>query len=189
MTEIPSQLAGPRLMDAEDKIFHIYEVLTQRILNSDRLLAERSSMYLLTNSILLAGFLFIFGESGLLQIVIPSAGIILSIVFGFVAWGVTREMHLWVIMCQNIEQEQPAFDDLKNQELIPYSAWNYWAQGNSQFVMKPPQRGVPLGLKAQSRWEKLTTFGIFDPWHFYRIYIPSLFVVIWISSLVSVFLL
>lgn len=189
MTQIRSERTELGLMRADEKVFNIYGVLTQRILNSDRLLAERSNMFVLTNSILLAGFVYIFGKPGLLQIAIPCAGIILGVIFTFVVQGVTREMHLWLIMCQNIEQEHPAFEELRNQELIPYSAWHYWAQGTSRFAMRPPRVGVPLGLKAQSRWEKLSTYGIFGPWRYYRIYTPVTFISIWIASLVAVFML
>ena len=59
------------IMDKEEKVFRINELINQRIINEDRLLAERSNIFLLASSILFAGFVMVMDKSKLLAIVIP----------------------------------------------------------------------------------------------------------------------
>ena len=98
-------------MNIEEKVFRIYEVVNQRVVNQDRLLAERASIFLFSSSILFAGFSILVGESTPLGIVIPSVGVFLSVLMWSVAWAMVRELRFWLVFCQRIEVEEDAFKD------------------------------------------------------------------------------
>lgn len=174
-------------MDIEEKIFRINELINQRIINEDRLLAERSSVFLLSSSILFAGFAMLIDKCELLTIIIPCIGIVLSVISWSVSWGMIRELNLWLAMSKRIEQEEDAFKELKERERVPHSAWDYWWMGKSKYMTK---KKYPLYMKlpAISRWEKCLPFGILQAWHMYRFYVPGAFFVIWVTSLVWVLL-
>lgn len=173
------------IMDKEEKVFRINELINQRIINEDRLLAERSNIFLLASSILFAGFVMVMDKSKLLAIVIPTVGIFLTVLMWNASWNMVRELSLWLAMSQKIEQEEEAFQDLKERERIPHSAWNYWWMGESTYI-RTEKHPLYMNLPPVSCWEKLLPFGILAPWNMYKFYLPGAFFVIWAAALIWV---
>ncbi len=58
----------------------IYKILLQRHFNDDRLMGERSSIFIASSSILFAGFAILQPTTGILRIILCCLGIILSII-------------------------------------------------------------------------------------------------------------
>jgi hypothetical protein len=174
-------------MDKEEKVFRINELINQRIINEDRLLAERSNIFLLASSILFAGFAMLarIDNCKLLAIVIPAVGIFLTVLMWNASWNMVRELNLWQAMSQKIEQEEDAFHELKERERIPHSAWNYWWMGKSTYI-RTEKHPLYMQLPPVSWWEKHLPFGILSPWNTYRFYLPGAFFVIWLAALIWV---
>ncbi len=172
-------------MDREEKVFRINELINQRMINQDRLLAERSNIFLLASSILFAGFAMLIDKSKLLATIIPAIGVFLAVLMCNASWNMVREIKLWQAMTQRIEQEEAAFQELKERERIPHSAWRYWWMGKSTYI-RTEKHPLYMKLPPVSWWEKLLPFGILKPWDMYRFYLPGVFCVIWVASLVWV---
>lgn len=122
-----------------------------------------------------------------LSIVIPSIGIFLSVLIWSISSGMIRELRLWLVICQKIEQEEETFKDLKERERIPHSAWNYWWEGESTYIMKE-EHPLYSKLAPLTRWEKRIYYGILNEWKMYRFYIPGMFFAIWMTSLIWILL-
>ncbi|MCL0036429.1 hypothetical protein M1N47_03330 [Dehalococcoidia bacterium] len=171
-------------MDVEEKVLRIYEIFHQRVFNQDRLLAERTSIFLLSSSILFAGFAMLGNNFTLLRILLPCVGILLSFLMWNVASASVRELRLWLSCCRMIEQEENVFKDLKERELVPHSTWANWWSGKSRYI---GQERYPLySLPPVARWEKWMYFGRFSAGNMYRFYIPGIFFAIWTASLIWV---
>jgi|GEM_PF-6455667 hypothetical protein len=56
----------------------VYNILLQRHINDDRLMGERNSIFVASSSILFLGFIMLPLSPGILRIVVPCLGLILS---------------------------------------------------------------------------------------------------------------
>jgi hypothetical protein len=172
-------------MDLEEKVLRIYEMFNQRVFNEDRLLAERTNIFLLFGSILFAGFVMLGNDFTLLRILLPCVGIFVSFLMWNVASASVRELRLWLSCCRTIEEEEDIFKDLREKELAPHRTWVNWWAGKSRYI--GGQEKYPLySLSPVARWEKWTFFGYFNGWKMYRFYIPGIFFAIWVTSLIWV---
>jgi len=85
-------------------VLHIHQLLAQLYINEDRLLSERTNIFLLASSFLFAAFVLLLTSNvPVLSIILPVAGIILCL------------LHM------------SAFDDFRPIDLVPFSARSkYW---------------------------------------------------------------
>ncbi|MCJ7791784.1 MAG: hypothetical protein MUP49_05205, partial [Dehalococcoidia bacterium] len=84
-------------MDPEEKIFRIYELACQHLFNDDRLLSERTNLFLLSSSILFVGFaaLIALPNFMILKIAIPVIGMLFCFLQGFNARYTSRALEYW----------------------------------------------------------------------------------------------
>jgi len=174
-------------MDTHEKVFRVYELINERIANEDRLMAERGNLFLLSSSILLAGFGMLVRKSYVLTVIIPIVGLLICYLMHTVSWGMVRELKLLQAIAQTIELEEDSFKELRKRELVPHTAWNYWWRADSRFIRsRKEENPLYARLLPLSCWEKRFTFGILKPENLYTFYFPAAFFVVWAAALILV---
>lgn len=180
-------------MDPEEKLFRIYELACQHLFNDDRLLSERTNLFLISSSILFLGFatLAALTDFTILKKAIPVIGILFCILQGINARYTSRALGYWhheVVrriekdegweavlkenLFGNITTNEQVFTRIKGQKqkgLALRTGFDLyfkrlgWVERN---LLRSRRRGVPA---------KAWTF-----------YLPGLFLVLWAISLASV---
>ena len=97
-----------------------YKILLQRHLNDDRLMGERSSIFLASSSILFLGFVMLPPSACILRIIIPILGMLLS-AFGFHSnWRTSKGLGFWEGKEKEIEENGQSFNYMKEKEMMPH---------------------------------------------------------------------
>lgn len=130
----------------------VYKIITQRHINEDRIMTERSSVFLTSNSIIFAGFCILIQNFFLLPTIICSIGIIFSILAMISNYRSSKGLEYW----ENAEKE------LEKSKMGPFKIMNDNDITPSNFNQK-------FGLCLKSR-------------HIYTWILPSLFIILWIFS-------
>jgi len=99
----------------------IYEILMQHQFNENRIIAERTSLFLLSNSVLLISFAMLVPISQMICTVIP----IVAMVFCFITWvalkAAQQSLEFSIEGQRRIEeQEGGCFDYMREQRLSPH---------------------------------------------------------------------
>ncbi len=167
-----------------------YEILKQRQISEDRILAERTSMFLLATSFLFLAFVTLLNPDWedciftVLRILLPSVGIFLTILLFFFNQSASIASAFWHKAQRKIEHIAPEFDYMRSSELTPHIALDKVMEGekewvkdeeNDYWVLKPV-------VKPKHWWQKRL-------WHnniIYRYCLPPAFFVLWTVSLVFV---
>lgn len=166
----------------DEKIFKIYELFNARVLNLDRLLAERTNIFVIVSSILLGGATILPSTDAQLKIPLLVAGLILSI-FAFSAINHTLfELRVLLGWCRTIESKEEAFESLKARDLTLHSAMDDWWFGRSKRFPDEGYHDIYMP-SVPEKWNKLLLYEWLHPWNMYRA-IPMIFFVIWIATLI-----
>jgi len=97
-----------------------YKILLQRHLNDDRLMGERSSIFLASSSILFAGFAILPSTAWILRIILCCLGVLLSI-FAIVAnWRTSRGLGFWEEKEREIEENAQSFAYMRERNMMPH---------------------------------------------------------------------
>ena len=175
-------------MDNEEKIFRGYDWAYQRVHQFDGLLASRINIFLLSSSILFAGFVLLFSQLGegvqVLIIIISVVGVILSIQCMFNQIRGVRELRYWLGVCRSLEREEDSFSLLREKELVyfGYMKWitgqknKYTRENENSKYKAPPLTGLERKI--------ISGVGLFHEWNTYRYVIPLVFVALWVAVLI-----
>jgi len=145
----------------EDEI-NAYRILLQRHLNDDRLLVERSSLFLASSSILFIGFVMLPPDAFVLRIILPSLGLLLSFL-GLVGNKRTiKGLDYWEEKEKEIEEEGQSFAYMREKGIIPHAMYETINSGWFRWLSWIRNR------------------------HIYTYWLPSLFIALWICSLIWV---
>lgn len=175
-------------MDSEEKVLRCYDWAYQRVHQFDHLLLERTNMFLLSSSILFAGFVLLFSKLGetakILFIIVAVVGILLAIQNMFNSMHAVRELIYWINVCRTIEEEEEAFDIIREKELV-YIGYMKWINGQKNRYTREKQ-GPQYKVKPLSRFERVIflRIPILHPWNTYRFVIPFSFITLWIAVLI-----
>jgi len=160
--EVEMKQKRDKIYQPEDKM-HAYEILLKRHLNDDRLLSERSYLFLASSSILFIGFVMLPPSACILRIFLPVLGIMLSLLALVGNRRTSKGLYFWEEGEKKIEKEEQKFTYMRNKEIAPHTVYDAVNTGW-------------LGRKL--RWIRNR--------HIYAYWLPCLFFILWIISLVSV---
>ena len=167
-------------MTEEERLFHIYELMHERVAHWDRLLTERTNMFVLISSILFAGFAALVGTSPqllgkLLVVALCIAGIFLSTLLWAVNYGGIRELRVYINLCRGYELNEDVFEFLrkKQPERGGFIALDQWYSGKTV-----------CGITPLTGWKKAVV-SLFSSWNVYPWLIPALFFFLWLISLTA----
>ncbi|MFC2059808.1 hypothetical protein ACFLTZ_01780 [Chloroflexota bacterium] len=101
---------------------HAYDILRQHQINEDRVIAERFSLGLLVNSILMLAFFTAEPTSyfNWIRFTLPIFGIIFSLALVGIIWGSSKAMIGWYDALCKLEQKAD-FDYMKNEKVRPFT--------------------------------------------------------------------
>lgn len=168
-------------MTDEEKVFRMYELMHQRVLNGDRLLSERAGMLILISAILFAGFSTLATTAmdtlweTLLIVVLCVAGIFLSILLWSVNYIGIRELRVYINVCREYEMKEHAFAFLRHRqpERGGFISLDEWFCGRTV-----------CGIAPITGWKRKVTFSL-SSWNVYPLLIPALFAFLWTMSLIT----
>lgn len=139
----------------EDEM-NAYKILLQRHINDDRLIGERTSIFLASSSILFLGFVILLQSARILAIIVPCPGLILSALAIISNWRTRKGLDFWEEKEKEIEEEGQNFAYMKEREMSPHLVYER----------------VPRYLRRLRNR------------HIYTWALPGTFVVLWVASLV-----
>ena len=97
-----------------------YKILLQRHLNDDRLMGERSSIFLASSSILFLGFVMVPSSACILRIVVSCLGLLLSSLAIVSLRRTSRGLDFWDKGEKIIEEEGQSFAYMREKQIMPY---------------------------------------------------------------------
>ena len=160
--EVEMKQKRDKIYQPEDKM-HAYEILLKRHLNDDRLLGERSSLFLASSSILFLGFVVLPISANVLRICLPFIGLILSCLTLIGNRRTSKGLSFWEKGEEKIEDECRNFAYMKEKGIVPHAVYDY--------------------INTGWLWRKLRRIR---NRHIYTYLLPCLFFILWSISLVSV---
>jgi len=135
-----------------------YEILLKRHLNDDRLLAERSTIFLASSAILFLGLASLPQNAWfVLRFIIPFLGLIWSVLAIISNRRTSLGLDLWNEKEKEIEDKGQIFSYMREKKMLPHRI--YEAVEKRRFT-HPKNR------------------------HIFTYFLPSLFIILWISSLI-----
>ena len=167
----------------------VYKILLQRQMNEDRILGERTSLFLLANSFLFLAFVTMLSLNlegiafQVLRVLLPLAGILLT----FVLYGINRAADnasdFWHFAQYKIEEEAPYFGYMRQNKIAPHINGDDYIKGKKKW-----ERGATgkWELKDTTKLERWLRYPFLWSKHEIR-YLPPVFLALWIAALVLVF--
>ena len=82
-----------------------YEILLQHEVNENRLISERTSLFLLGNSIMFIGFAMLLNVSKYVAIALSVAGLVLCVIVFVALTAAIKALDIWVMGQRQIEEQ------------------------------------------------------------------------------------
>ena len=159
----------------KEEAFAIHERLIQLAINDNRLVSERTSMFLLASSFLFTGFVLSAERLAPLSIVLAVAGMVLC---GFQALNIGSiyiSQLFWLNRARQIERRKLSAK-WTVEDLSPISSWIKFLADRKK-VQEAGQ------LSVLRHW---VLFKIFSPAKFFQYFMPGLFFLVWVVLLVLI---
>jgi hypothetical protein len=163
-----------------------YYILQRRQINGDRILAERTSMFLLATAFLFLAFVMLLDSEWegciftILRIAVPSAGILLTILLFSFNQSASIALEFWHKAQRKIEEEATDFDYMRSNDITPHIAGNDFKQGKKEWIRDEDGKLVLVPVtKPKKWWQK----RILRSMPTYRYYLPLTFFLLWIAAL------
>jgi len=165
-----------------------YKILLQRQINEDRIIIERTTIFLIASSFLFAGFVMLLNQNlapyKLLRIVLPVVGIILTCFVYLLNLSATKALRFWHHGQGKIEEtEGGLFAYMRGNEITPHYDLCKYSHGEIEWKQNDECKWTLQSLKGRWRllnkplqWAKLRPI--------YQLYLPVTFWVLWTVSLV-----
>jgi len=138
-----------------------YNIIQNRQINEDRILAERTSLFLLSNSFLFLGFVTLFSIAYVLSIIITIIGLFLCLFMFRLNQLSIQQLNYLHFNMREFEQNSLAFSFMREKKITPH---------------------IPLevhpSLKENWLLRKLTVSSIHIIW------IPLILAILWVCSLI-----
>lgn len=147
-----------------------YKILLQRQMNEDRILGERTSLFLLATSFLFLAFVTLLNPDWtgtifkVLRILVPLVGIFLTCVLYGMNRAATSASDFWHNAQRKIEENDPDFEYMRTNKITPHADADIYIWGIT---------GTP------KRWMRYPILFSGASQH----YIPLTFFVLWAVSL------
>ena len=183
-TEQPQHAQG---LSQDEKALHMHDLWTQLALDDNRLLSERTSIFLLAGSILFAAFALL-SDVLLIIIALPIIGLGLCFLQWVNATGTARSAMFGWDALMRLERDEPALSAFIGKKLAPHVArWRYWVpdqteQEGRRASDKRERVQNPLDSRLEGKWVKRSWFRKFGPSSVSITYIPLGFALLWIAG-------
>ena len=169
-------------------VLHIHQLLAQLYINEDRLLSERTNIFLLASSFLFAAFVLLLTSNvPVLSIILPVAGIILCLLHMSSSRTTYTTLKFWEEAANMIE-ENTAFDDFRPIDLVPFSARSkYWGnRGATQQVCIDSllKKCRKIGDRERKWVYEKEKYG-FGPTQISLWWLPFIFSLLWLACLLA----
>ncbi|MGD9118230.1 MAG: hypothetical protein PVJ08_05780 [Dehalococcoidia bacterium] len=168
-----------------------YRILLQRQTNEDRILAERTSMFLLATSFLFAAFVVLLTSNAAgciftaFRILLPIIGIILTFLLYCFNKGGVRAVAFWHDAERKIKEEAKEFEYMRRNDITPHIAGREFIEGRKEWTRGQHYRLILVPVvKPKHWWQKRLSTRII-----YRRYLPLTFFTLWLASLVMAIIL
>jgi hypothetical protein len=163
-----------------------YEILKQRQISEDRILGERTSIFLLATSFLFLAFVALLSLDlagpvfDVLRILLPVVGILLTCVLYGANRAAVNALHFWHGAQRKIEEEARDFAYMRRNGITPHrdadrciwEGWEWKRRGGRLVLVR-----ITNPLK---RWLR---YPILYSKHEVR-YLPPIFLALWVAALV-----
>ena len=110
--------------NGSDNEINAYRILLERHLNDDRLMAERSSIFLASSSILFIGFVMLPASACILRIIVSCLGILLSFLAIISNRRTSKGLDFWDKGEKKIEKEGKSFAYMREKGITPYFVYS-----------------------------------------------------------------
>jgi hypothetical protein len=167
-----------------------YRIIQRRQINEDRILAERTSMFLLATAFLFVAFVMLLDPEWegtiftVLRIALPIVGIFLTILLFCFNRSASIALDFWHKAQHRIERKALDFKYMRKDEITPHIALGEVKKGEKEWVWVKAEGTWELKPveKAKHWWQKrlLANYVI------YTWYLPIAFLALWTASLVYV---
>ena len=184
-----------------------YDILQKRQISEDRILGERTSMFLLATSFLFLAFVTLLNPEWegyiftVLRYMLPIVGIFLTILLFFFNQFAAIALEFWHKAQCKIEKEAEEFAYMRSKQLTPHiagyefmtgeKAWVKCKENNDEICVlelvekrsqKDQNKDKSNAPKPRHWWQK----RLFSNSIIYRYCLPPAFFVLWATSLVFV---
>ena len=164
-----------------------YEILKQRQINEDRILAERTSIFLLATTFLFLAFVTLLSSDGtgcvftVLRIILPIIGIILTFLLYCFNQGAVRAIAFWHDAEQKLEEEATEFEYMRRNDITPHIAAREFIEGRKEWMRDKDGHLILATPSEPICWckKRLLSTRII-----YRCYLPLTFGALWVAALV-----
>jgi hypothetical protein len=181
-------------MDPEEKLFRIYELACQHLFNDDRLFSERTTLFLLSSSILFLGFATLAASTNfmILKMAIPVIGMFFCVLQGINSRYTSKALKYWHQEVVRRIEEEEGWEAVLKKNLFGNITTN-----KEVFTRIKAQKQKGLALRTgfdlyfkQPGEVKRNLFHIHRgvPSKVWTFFLPGLFCALWAISLISVVL-
>ena len=166
-----------------------YNILQKRQMSEDRILVERTSIFLLATSFLFLAFVTLLTSDltgcifKVLGIILPSVGILLTFFLILLNLSAGKALRFWHNAQQKIEETASEFDYMLENKITPHFHGYKVSRGDMEW------KRIKFGkweLRPVKGWKvipnRLLKLKCLRP--IFQIYIPGSFLALWISSLI-----
>ncbi len=167
-----------------------YKILLQRQMSEDRIIVERTNLFLLASSFLFLAFVTLLNPSWTgclftaLRITLPIVGIVLTILLYFLNLRAVNALTFWHVAQRKIETEAPEFAYLRENEITPHIEGYEFIKGKKVWIREEHGKWVLERRGKIGRWLRKPIWGAST---IYWIYLPLAFLALWTTALVLVF--
>ncbi len=165
-------------MRKKEELLWLHEQWTKLAIEDNRLLSERTNIFLLANSIWFAGFAILLGNSKQLCYLLPVVGIVLCVMHYFNATAALRGVIFSWSRLGKLE-ERLIIAGLEAAEFIPHKVrWDFF-HSRERYESEEEPRGLLDGGPIKNTW--LLKVG---PSSIATGMISILFIIVWIVALI-----
>jgi len=161
-----------------------YNILLQRQISEDRIVVERTNIFLVASSILFAAFVMLYPRVTVLRIALPIIGIFLTFLLYDLNRAATNALAFWHIGQRKIEEEEEAqeFKYMWEKEITPHIHGYECTLGRKEWKRKEDRWVLEHTGKVRGWLRKpLLTTGTGT---IYKVYFPLVFLALWVASLI-----
>lgn len=164
-----------------------YRIIQNRQISEDRIIVERTSIFLAANSILFLAFVMLLGKASawlfdLICIILALAGVALACLIYLLNLVSANALDFWHGAERKIEETTPEFSYLIENEITPHShadeviqTGKRWRKNEEDRLVLQPVGGIKRLLnRPLSRVELHKT---------YWFYLPLVFFILWLTAL------
>lgn len=165
-----------------------YHILLQRQINEDRIVVERTSMFLLASSFLFLAFVTLLNPTlapifKVLRIALPIFGILLTLLLYCLNRAAINALAFWHVGQRKIEEEAPEFDYMQKNELTPHIHGYECTLGQKEWKRNKDDKWVLERIGKLRGWLRKPLLGT-GTGTIYKVYFPLMFLALWVVSLI-----